>query len=147
MLKPNKRQLDGLTIYMQQLPPMLALPLFVRTMQFVAPVLPEIAEFMARDEQSEVDPAEFVPALVTLATSIDQETMMALVRDLLNGCRIERDGVLYDMTGDDAINKAFAGKFPTLMKTLGAVALFQFRDFSSGGLVAQPSASKSRAGE
>lgn len=123
-LQTERKSIDGLEVTTTQLPSMRALALSTRLLKVVAPAMAHAGGLSMAS-----DIADLAPALAALAGQLEPELVQSLTRELLAFTTVEMSGKVMQLSTEEAINLAFAGRLMTLFKVLAFSLKVNFENF------------------
>lgn len=109
-LRQESRDIDGMQVTCVQFSVMRGLGMLPRISRTIGPVLERIAVSAPTDAMNMV--------VLSAFTHIDGAEAQSVVRDILAGCTVTRDGRMNGLSSDEAINAAFAGNLAGLAKAV-----------------------------
>lgn len=129
-VKQEKRVIGGRQTTCTQFGAMRATGLAVRLMKIVGP---SVAHLLSADVQSVEDllkkQVDVGLVVAQLFHSLDEDTTLQLIRDLLSGVVVVHNGAIVELSSDDAINMVFTGKLKLMLESVKFAIQVNYGDF------------------
>jgi hypothetical protein len=124
--KEEERVIDGVELKCVQFQGMEALAMVPRVSLLAKWV---VQQAKASDVSGNDGPDSLLPLVFDVLTALTGEELQTLSRDLLSGTKAKDGGVWIDLKSDKAIDSAFGGDLPTLIKAVLFAAEVNFLRF------------------
>lgn len=125
-LKVEDRIIDGVELRCTQFQGMDALAMVPRVSLLAKWILQQAK---ASNVSGDAGPDSLLPLVFDVLTALTGEELQTLSRDLLRSTKAKDGGVWIDLTSDKAIDSAFGGDLPTLIKAVLFAAEVNFLRF------------------
>jgi hypothetical protein len=126
MLEPQTREIDGLTVTVQQLPAMRAFKLLHKILKAVAP---SAAKALASGDMKNVSSGNLSEAAEILFDRLSEDDLAAVTRQLLDMAFVTAEGEQRPARNGDLLHSAFDGRVGTLIKTIAFALEVNYGDF------------------
>ncbi len=145
--RPEKEEeIDGITFISEQMDPLELYPLVPRIIKIVAPLLQHFGSIDPGALKSllKQDVGKLTPILTALGSALGEKENANLPQDLLRRTQMQLIGddgevVRYSLLNTKEINRAFKGRFFTMLKAMWFSLGVNFDDFFAGGSESNPS--------
>ena len=130
-LREERKEINGKTYYVRQMPPTKALPLKFKLTQIIGSALPKLISSKGKEDAKQAE--AFSDALADLFNKINPEDMLSLIKDVVSTATIDGKRII-DGTSSESISfdDAYADNYAEMYQAFFFVLKVNYGNFIKG---------------